>query len=1709
MIGAHRLALSLGVLFIARQLAGTEVEVVFEGEVILTELPGSTRGQPVSGRILYDNTAAVGLEGANFREYPAVSSFEIRVGDTGYAMSGGSGTLLLVDDGFPTKYVVFRTEPAGLLGPPTLGFSPLSLNLALLASSPALIPSLDLGSVATNYSLENIANELGESGMGIQFQSGGDVVTGASIALRSLDARPYLPPFPLGRAIRLEDIVAGGDGSHNAPPANVGIDPRTGAFTTTYFAGHITDTDGVNPQPVPDSPYIDSVFLLKGRVPTAQDGCNGCFVQYTTQSGVKLLVDDSEETNTGFNYILKNRIGGISEEGIRVSGFNHFTSSIGLHASAGITFDLDALRARHGEEAVGCFSTFWGMDDCGSGLVRLYVMVSNDIEGVTDIRNAVYGPGQGEHVSMTIPSTARYLTLASASVDGNMNCDHATIARPIITPLPCQTGVLGWIWGMEPSRVAPGGEKVLIEGEALDPAFSIRVGGVDLPDQVILGNGLRTARIPPLNPGIYDAEIIWDFFGPNLIDRFPGAIEVVAPPVITGVSPDQVLIDRPILCRFMGQNLRPDMEVYIPNADQGASRLLHQEFHSPELITGYIPRPVSPQQPIAGTDVVYIRDQGRFREFPVGLLYVEIGVEKVVPDIVSTAGGTVVTVEGLGFEPGMTFRIDSSPLLDIEVIDSAHARGRTPPLTAGLHSVSMVLGDGHVQRTVPGLIQALPSQSPQITSVVPLTISTRGGDLVSVFTDTWHGGATPRVGGLSLSNVDASQPNLLRGETPQLGPGLYDVDLVGADGAVITSFKGGIVAVEPPGIAITSVSPSEVSVNGGTPVTFIGTGFEPGLEPRLGGQPLTQVEFVRGVDGEQFRGLSPPLAEGPHFASLTEGDAERARLPDAVHALPIQLPAPPVLGRPPAPRFAAGNDRIAIPAAGVPSAAVLRVGGVPVLAVAPSSPCGLIGGEGGGGGIAAGGGHAVFEGIVPPLAPGNYSVDFYVPGQGILATLDEAVEVVAATAAPVASQVVSADVLADGSTRLHIFGSCFAPGTRFALGGKPIADAVVVSSHLAIGHAPELGAGEPLGPRTLEVSDPRGTSSLASAVIYVEPKSAPGVAFVRGDANQSGAVDISDALSILGYLFLGSPLRLDCLEAGDIDGGGEVNITDPIQLLGHLFLGGNQPRAPYPDCGVGSGASELGCDGFEACGQGGGVIDGLRPNVFVLPETRTTPGEPILRDLSPVSHEVVIDDPPGGLDLEPGDIISGYVPVSSAAIHEGVTYLVKLEGERPRSCLATAPGDRTYLASPAALPEVFNDAAIEFEMPNSAVDMRLSSGLVTQTGSGLCDMVKQAGGAGGGLTDRSGEGGGFFTPLIDVELPPIEIITWNDGPNYIHAGFHRLRVLYANDQASLGVGTSGLKVTGVSFFSGVLLDTEMVVYVDAHYEDHIRREKKVLSLRKDHIVVVYGVPIHFAATGDLFAGVEIDAEANLNAVAGAKAHFKMGAGIRYDGRRIENLSGIDPPTLAEIPNTTELNLSGSLAVKGYVRPETHLFAGILFRGLTADIGMRGEAFARFHAAGTTQPVPCFDWGIDAGMQLTMVPEIQFFGKDLFDETIGVIDEEALDLVGGRYGCKKPPVARVSYYLVPLPGGRYEAHLDASASYDPDGGPLRFRWDFNADGQCDRASLGDPRTTVEVEYDCPPFQLGPGQSALCRRSMRLRVTDDENVAVDHDFKVVLR
>ncbi len=104
-----------------------------------------------------------------------------------------------------------------------------------------------------------------------------------------------------------------------------------------------------------------------------------------------------------------------------------------------------------------------------------------------------------------------------------------------------------------------------------------------------------------------------------------------------------------------------------------------------------------------------------------------------------------------------------------------------------------------------------------------------------------------------------------------------------------------------------------------------------------------------------------------------------------------------------------------------------------------------------------------------------------------------------------------------------------------------------------------------------------GVSKSAKAVCrFVVPKPR----FRRGDVDGNRLGQITDAVALLGFLFLGTT-EPRCPDAADADDNGVLQITDAVRILGYLFLGTAAPPAPGPDtCGEDPTADALAaCEG--------------------------------------------------------------------------------------------------------------------------------------------------------------------------------------------------------------------------------------------------------------------------------------------------------------------------------------------------------------------------------------------------------------------------------------------------------------------------------------------------------------------------------------------------
>jgi hypothetical protein len=131
---------------------------------------------------------------------------------------------------------------------------------------------------------------------------------------------------------------------------------------------------------------------------------------------------------------------------------------------------------------------------------------------------------------------------------------------------------------------------------------------------------------------------------------------------------------------------------------------------------------------------------------------------------------------------------------------------------------------------------------------------------------------------------------------------------------------------------------------------------------------------------------------------------------------------------------------------------------------------------------------------------------------------------------------------------------------------------------------------------SVEVDDVAGCLDVADdarcspQTLVVVP---PGGRVIPGDANGDAGLDISDAVALLGFLFLGGGKTLPCGDGTvthpgnisflDWQPDGMVDISDAVAMLSFLFLGGSSHTLAVPGSVTPTCVPIAGC--ADRCGQ--------------------------------------------------------------------------------------------------------------------------------------------------------------------------------------------------------------------------------------------------------------------------------------------------------------------------------------------------------------------------------------------------------------------------------------------------------------------------------------------------------------------------------------------
>jgi len=64
--------------------------------------------------------------------------------------------------------------------------------------------------------------------------------------------------------------------------------------------------------------------------------------------------------------------------------------------------------------------------------------------------------------------------------------------------------------------------------------------------------------------------------------------------------------------------------------------------------------------------------------------------------------------------------------------------------------------------------------------------------------------------------------------------------------------------------------------------------------------------------------------------------------------------------------------------------------------------------------------------------------------------------------------------------------------------------------------------------------------------------------YIPGDANNDKIVNVSDAVYIINFVFIGGAPPIP-YESGNVNCDGSVNVSDAVYIINYVFVGGNEP----------------------------------------------------------------------------------------------------------------------------------------------------------------------------------------------------------------------------------------------------------------------------------------------------------------------------------------------------------------------------------------------------------------------------------------------------------------------------------------------------------------------------------------------------------------------
>jgi hypothetical protein len=538
----------------------------------------------------------------------------------------------------------------------------------------------------------------------------------------------------------------------------------------------------------------------------------------------------------------------------------------------------------------------------------------------------------------------------------------------------------------------------------------------------------------------------------------------------------------------------------------------------------------TPTHPAGSAAVVVTNPDGQASSAAVSFGFVAAPiVGSLVPASGPAAGGTVVTLSGSGFLPGVRVAFDGAPATVASVTSSALTLV-TPQGTPGVAAVTVTNADGQSDELLAAYAYVAP---PSITALAPASGPAAGGTSVTVTGSDFRPGVTVSVDGnaVLVSGLTSTSLTIV---TPQgiAGPAVLTVTNPDAQSASAT-----FTYVAPP--LISALAPASGPSAGGTVVQVTGTGFQQGATATVGGAAAA----VSSVTATTLTLVTPRGAPGPATVVVTNPDGQSGRSTGGYGYI-----APPALtGLAPGSGPLAGGSAVVITGAGFQAGLTVSFGGFSAAIVSVTATSLTV--------------------TTPAHAAGPVDVVVTNPdGQSTTAAVAFTYR-----PAPAVASVAPPSGPARGGTTLTVTGAGFVPGATVTVGGVNAAGVVVASPTTITCTTPAHGGGA--APIVVTNSDGQASGPATSFTFVPAPvvsSVSPGIVPTAG---QAVIIDGSDFASPVVVRFGGtaaagatllSPTQIAAAAPAHAAGTVDVAVENPDGQVATLAAAINYSDQPPP-----------------------------------------------------------------------------------------------------------------------------------------------------------------------------------------------------------------------------------------------------------------------------------------------------------------------------------------------------------------------------------------------------------------------------------------------------------------------------------------------------------------------------------------------------------------